>query len=197
MYLMSLIYPFILGIITKVYDDIIDINLPVPKLFVRILQSLMIVFIVLTTHDDFYLSFSFAVVSYLNDGFDNPFWKSLFPISLILTMINLPLAGRYTILKIIMNIIIIFGILLIAIFEDRLFPEEVSVEKIFFRFSAALAFTIVTFIFISDMFPFPKFSVKPIIKTSIIMGTNMFISTCIMFYLLYFSGKSLKELNGL
>lgn len=194
---MNIIYPFILGIVTKVYDDIIDINLNVPKLILQILQSLIVVFIVLTAYNDFYLSFAFSIVSLLNSGFDNPFWKSLIPLSIALTIINFSSAGNYVILKIIAATAAIFGILIIAIFEDKLFPEEVSIEKLFFRFLLIFGFGIGTLILNSKILPIPKFAVSSLSKTTIIMGSNMIVSVAILTYLLYFSGKSLKELNGL
>jgi len=45
--------------------------------------------------------------------------------------------------------------------------------------------------------PLHTFSVQPLLKTTLIMLSNMCVSVGIMTYMLYFSGKSLKELNGL
>jgi hypothetical protein len=194
---MSLIYPFILGIVTKVYDDIIDIKLNVSQNIIQILQSLIIVFITLTAYNDFYLSFCFSVVAYLNSGFDNPFWKSLIPLSVLLTIINFPSAGKNILLKIFATLAAVFAVLIIAVFEDKLFPEEVSIEKIFFRFLLIFGFGIITFILNLRILPVPSFAVPPLSKTTTIMGSNMIVSVIMMSYLLFFSGKSLKELNGL
>jgi hypothetical protein len=194
---MSLLYPFILGIVTKVYDDIIDIKLNVSDLIIQILQSLIILFIILTAYNDFYLSFCFSIVAFLNSGFDNPFWKSLIPLSILLTILNFPKSGNHIILKIIATMGAIFGVLLLATFEDKLFPEEVSIEKIFFRFLLIFGFGIATLILNLRILPIPNFAIPPLTKTTIIMGSNMIVSVVIMTYLLYFSGKSLKELNEL
>ena len=194
---MSLIYPFILGIVTKVYDDIIDIKLNVSQDVIQILQSLIILFFTLTAYGDFYFSFACLLISLLNSGFDNPFWKSLSSVALLLTVINLSNVGNNIILKIIASIGAIFSILLIAVFEDRLFPEEVSVEKIFFRFLLIFGFGIATIVLQIGILPIPRFAIEPLSKTTTIMCMNMVVSVSIMSYLLYFSGKSLKELNGL
>jgi multidrug transporter EmrE-like cation transporter len=193
----NLLYPFILGIVTKVYDDIIDINLNVSTDIITILQSLIILFFTLTSYGDFYFSFACLVVSYLNPGFDNPFWKSIRYVAFILTIINLPNAGNNIILKTILSVLAIIGILLLAVFEDKLFPEEVSIEKIVFRFLLIFGFGIATIFLQMGILPIPRFAVEPLSKTTTIMCTNMIVSVSIMYYLLFYSNKSLKELNGL
>lgn len=194
---MSIINPLILGIVTKVYDDIIDINLDVSENFIAALQSLIIMFFTLTAYNDFYFSFACCVVALLNSGFDNPFWKSLIPVAIILTIINFSVAGNNFILKIILALFAIAGILTIAVFEDRLFPEEVSIEKIVFRSLLFFGFVGTTIFLKLKIIPLPNFSFSSLAKTTTLMATNMLVSVSMMAYLLFYSGKSLKELNGI
>ena len=198
---MDIINPIILGIVTKVYDDIIDINLNVSNNLVEALKSLIILFFTFTAQNDFFFSFPCTIVSLLNSGFDNPFWKSFLPISIIITLYNLfGLVGcsiKNFILKIIATLATLVGILLLASFEEKLFPEEVSIEKIFFRILLIIIFLGVSIMLHFKILPLHTFSVQPLLKTTLIMLSNMCVSVGIMTYMLYFSGKSLKELNGL
>lgn len=193
---MDFVNPFMLGIVTKIYDDIVDIKLDVSTNIVHILQSLIILFFTLTAYNDFYFSFPCVIVSLLNSGFDNPFWKSVIPITIIITLFNIPYVGNNFILKILAATGAVLGILLLATFEDKLFPEEVSIEKIGFRSILMIVFPIAALIINSKVLPLPNFSVKPLFKLSTFMFSNMIASVSIMTYLLYYSGKSLKELNA-
>jgi hypothetical protein len=192
----NILNPFILGIITKVYDDIIDINLKVSNEIISALQSLIILFFTFTSQNDFIFSFACSVVSLLNKGFDNPFWKSLIIISIVLTIYNLPYCGNNILLKLFTALIALAGILTIAKFEDKLFPEEVSIEKIVFRILLLIIFGLLSVLLYYNILPLPSFSVGPLLKTTIILFSNMIVSVSIMTYLLYYSGRSLKELNG-
>jgi hypothetical protein len=194
---MDFINPFMLGIVTKIYDDIVDIKLDISTNIVHILQSLIILFFTLTAYNDFYFSFPCVIVSLLNSGFDNPFWKSIIPVTIIITLYNIPYLGNNFILKILAATAAVLGILVLATFEDKLFPEEVSIEKIFFRGMLMFVFAFGAVIINSKVLPLPNFSVKPIFKLATFMFSNMIASVSIMTYLLYYSGKSLKELNGL
>jgi hypothetical protein len=194
---MDFVNPFMLGIVTKIYDDIVDIKLDVSTNIVHILQSLIILFFTLTAYNDFYFSFPCVIVSLLNSGFDNPFWKSVIPVTIITTILNIPYVGNNFILKILAATAAVLGILVLAFFEDKLFPEEVSIEKIGFRSMLMVVFPIAALIINSKVLPLPNFSVKPLFKLASFMFSNMIASVSIMTYLLYYSGKSLKELNGL
>ena len=194
---MEYINPFILGIVTKIYDDIVDIKLDISTNIIYILQAMIILFFTLTAQNDFYFSFPCVIVCLLNSGFDNPFWKSLIPVTIIITLLNIPYMGNNVILKILAATAAVLGILLLATFEDKLFPEDVSIEKIFFRGMLMFVFGIGAVIINSKVLPLPNFSVKPIFKLASFMFSNMIASVSIMTYLLYYSCKSLKELNGL
>jgi hypothetical protein len=195
---MDIINPLILGIVTKVYDDIVDINLNVSNNVVETLKSLIILFFTFTAQNDFFFSFPCMIVCMLNSGFDNPFWKSLLPVSAIITIYNLfGYTKNNLILKIIVALVVLSCILLIASFEEKLFPEEVSIEKIVFRILLICIFLVIAVLLYFDRIAILKFGARPLLKTTLIMLSNMVVSVGTMTYLLYFSGKSLKELNGL
>ena len=158
---MNILYPFILGIITKVYDDIIDVRINISEDFIHILQSLIIMFFTLTSLGDFYFSFACCFVAFINSGFDQPFWKSLLPIAIIITFINIfntdIFNSRFVLIKIILCLLAVGSILVLAVFEDKLFPEEVSVEKIVFRSLLIFGFIGAIIVLKLDILPLPNF----------------------------------------
>jgi len=192
---MSSIFPIGLGIVTKLYDDAVDIQLGISPVIVESLKSLMIALLVFTTGHDFYLAFSFLVVSLFNSGFDNPFWKSITPVALLLTLYTSPYMGDNAIYKIVACIVVLVGVLIVAMFEDRLFSEEVSIEKLVSRVLICIALGLMLVVPYMDWLMIPEFSRNSIHTTTIVMFSNMLTSVCIMTYLLYYSGKSLQELN--
>ena len=194
---MDFVNPFMLGIFTKIYDDIVDIKLDISTNIIHNLQAMIVLFFTLTAYNDFYFSFPCVIVSLLNSGFDNPFWKSLIPVIIIVTLLNIPYVGNRFILKILAATSAVLGIIVLATFEDKLFPEEVSIEKIVFRGMLMFVFAIGAVIINSKVLPLPTFSIEPLFKLASFMFSNMIASVSIMTYLLYYSGKSLKELNGL
>ncbi len=195
---MNNLYPILLGITTKIYDDIIDMNIKTIPIITESLKSLIILFFTLTSINDFYFSFPCFLVSLLNSGFDNPFWKSIIIISFIITVINLlqnDIPITKLIIRIFLSIIVLFCFLLFAYFEDRLFPEEVSIEKIVFRSLILIGFCFILLFGIIEYIP--NFGKIPIKKTILILLSNLIISISTMVYFLNFSGKSLKELNNI
>jgi hypothetical protein len=118
-------------------------------------------------------------------------------VTIIVALLNIPYMGNNFILKILAATIAVLGILVLATFEDKLFPEEVSIEKIVFRGILMFVFAIGAIIINLKVLPLPNFSVRPLSKLAFFMFSNMIVSVTIMSYLLYYSGKSLKELNGL
>ena len=192
---MSTFFPVALGVVAKLYDDAVDIQLDISPIVIESLKSLMIALIVLTTGNDFYLAFSFFVISFFNSGFDNPFWKSIAPVTLLLTLYTFPHSGEYAIYKIGASLVVILGVLVLAMFEDRLFSEEVSIEKITSRIAVCIVLGLMLVLPYMDWFMVTEFSRSAIHTTTIIMFANMLTSVFSMTYLLYYSGKSLQELN--
>jgi hypothetical protein len=165
-----MLYPFILGILTKLYDDSVDIN-QFPE-STPYLQSLIILFFALSAQNQFFFVVPCILVTALNNGFDNPFWKSMFPVSILLSIIYFPLGERMILLKIALSILAVFVVLALAYLEELYFPEEVSKRKIIFR-SVLSAVLIAMLALFPTVAPFllPRFSIEPIqIATYIQLG---------------------------
>jgi len=185
---MSAIYPLILGVITKVYDDIVDVGFTVPPDIISILQSLIIFFFTLTAFGDFYFSFACLIVCAGNNGFDNPFWKSFFPICVLLTVINLPYAGRWVFLKMFVALFPLAAILFGAYLEELMFPEEVSPLKLVSRATLIVGFSFAAWILSLGVLPIPSYGVGPLYKTCLFFMTHMMVSIGTMSYLLQRDG---------
>ena len=192
---MNYLYPLLVGGVTKLYDDLSDKNIVTYPAIVESFKSVLISLLTIISLDDFYFSFSCMILALFNCGIDNPFWESIAAVSAMLTIKNIPLMGTNVILKIGLTIAALIGFLIAAIFEDRLFPEEVSVEKIFFRIMLIVGFAVVAFSPVMEILPFPTFSKVPFKKGILIMLAYSTVSVITMAYLLYFSGLSLSELN--
>jgi len=165
-----MLYPFILGILTKLYDDSVDIN-QFPE-STPYLQSLIILFFALSAQNQFFFVVPCILVTALNNGFDNPFWKSMFPVSILLSIIYFPLGERMILLKIALAILAVLALLVLAYLEELYFPEEISKRKVIFRsiLSAALIAMLAVFPIIAP-FLLPRFSIEPIqIATYIQLG---------------------------
>jgi hypothetical protein len=193
---MNIIYPILLGIIAKLYDDIIDMNMNVSPLVMETLKSVLILFFVLTSLNDFYFSFACFIIAIFNSGFDNPFWKSIIVVCGIVTIINLPYAGHNIFLKICLTILVIICILFIAYIEEKKFPEEISSKKIFSRIILVIVFGIIAFAPLMERLPIPYFGKEPLRKAVLILFSNLIVSVIIMSYLLYFSDKTPSDSKG-
>jgi hypothetical protein len=185
---MSAVYPLILGVVTKVYDDIMDAGFEVPANVVSIIQSLIIFFLTLTALGDFYFSFACLVITSMNSGFDNPFWKSFFPICALLVVINLPYAGRWMLLKMILALFPLAVILFIAYMEELLFPEEVSPLKVTMRAILVVGFAFAALVLQLDILPIPSYGVIPLWKACVLLFSHMIVSVANMSYLIYRDG---------
>jgi hypothetical protein len=189
---MNPLYPVLLGINTKVCDDVLDGVISLSPAIAYSVQSVLIVLFMLTAQNDFYFSLSCFVLTLFNVGIDQPFWKSLIPVAAISTLLYFPMAGNHAFLKIIVTFIVL-GVLLIGMtFEERLFPEEVSKEKIVFR--VILVLGMIGFYFFPMIDLLSSYSKEPIKKSLLIMISYLCMSVATMTYLLY-SNKVQKAGN--
>lgn len=151
------IVSFILGIVLKGYDDIIDNNIKVSDTIIEFLKSLIVCLFVLLSYNDFSFSISIVItliLSYTVGGVDLPFWKSLLGIAIITSFISFKLEDNIF-QRFILILLLPIGIIL----DPLLFPEEKSTQKTLFR----LIFLICTAIFLYfidnlsgfDFFNFP------------------------------------------
>lgn len=189
---MNPLYPVLLGINTKVCDDALDGVLSISPVILQSIQSVLIVLFMLTAQNDFYFSLSCFILTLFNVGIDQPFWKSLIPVAAILTFVHFPMAGDNAFLKIILTLIAIGALLIGMVFEERLFPEEVSKEKIVFRVLLILGMAGFYFSPMTDWLL--TFSKEPIQKSILIMISYLCMSVATMTYLMY-SNKSQKVAN--
>ena len=104
---------------------------------------------------------------------------------MILTIINIPYAGRFMLLKIVLVLLAVAIILLFAYAEELLFPEEVSLVKIVFRSLLIIGFAFASLILSFGFLPIPTFIVQPLLKTTMLLFTNMIVSVGNMTYLWY------------
>lgn len=189
---MNPLYPFLLGINTKVCDDLLDGVISLSPVIAQSVQSVLIVLFMLTAQNDFYFSLSCFVLTLFNVGIDQPFWKSLIPVAAIMTLLYFPLAGDNAFLKIIITLLVLGALLVGMVFEERLFPEEVSKEKIAFR--VILVFGMIVFYLSPIIEWFPSYSKDPIQKSILIMISYLCMSVATMSYLFY-GNKSQKVAN--
>jgi hypothetical protein len=189
---MNPLYPVLLGINTKVCDDVLDGVISLSPAIAQSVQSVLIVLFMLTAQNDFYFSLSCFVLTLFNVGIDQPFWKSLIPVAAITTLLYFPMAGDHAFLKIILTFIALGALLVGMVFEERLFPEEVSKEKIVFR--VILVLGMIGFYFSPIMDWLPSYSKEPIQKSILIMISYLCMSVATMTYLMY-SNKVQKATN--
>lgn len=192
---MNFIFPVALGVVAKLYDDAVDMKMGLSPVIVESLKSLMIALLVFTTGKDFYLAFSFLMISLFNSGIDTPFWKSIASVAALLMIYTLPFMGENAFFNILLCMIVVGGILVVAMFEDRMFSEEVSVEKLASRIVVVAGLGILLVVPYMDWFMIPEFSRHAIHTSTLIMFSNFLTSVIMLCYFLYGSGKSLQELN--
>jgi hypothetical protein len=137
--------PIILGIVTKLYDDFTDMKMEKSPFIIESLKSLIILFMTLTCLNDFYLSFVILIGALFDSGVDNPFWKTIIIIAIIMLIINLPKAGENIMKKLGIFSLMLIGILMAGYIEAKSFPEEVSIKKIIFRIILIIACGIFVF----------------------------------------------------
>lgn len=126
-------YPISFGVLSKLYDDVLDMGLSRDPMVVHLLQSLIIVFLALTAYRDFYFSFSFLFISMFCVGIDHPFWKSFLPVMILLFLASFPYREEVSFQNIGIAIGATVTFLVSAYTEDVYFPEEYSWKKLFAR----------------------------------------------------------------
>ncbi len=121
-------YSIILGIVIKIYDEIIDLQLNVDNVILESLKNLIVLFTVLLSYNDFPLSIALLTLVLLNPGIDTSFWKGMLPVTIIMSIISY--SGSFNVLG---SFILLSLLSLCAYCEDKLFNDEVSYEKLFGR----------------------------------------------------------------
>lgn len=159
----------LLGMLTKIFDDIVDQKWPVSDDVVYTLQNAILLLYVFVSVGDIYFSYSCLFVILLNGGFDHPFWRSLFPVTVVLflTAVASGDSEGWLLMRLLLSTIGVIGVLGVAYMEELAFPEEASRRKRMARVVTVL-FMVALLCFLPSL-PLPTFSVVPIKKTLWIM----------------------------
>lgn len=174
------LYGLLLGILTKVFDDIVDRHQAIEDLTLSTLQSLIIMLYTLVGWNDVYFMYSCLFVIVLNSGFDHPFWNSFLPVTLVLFGVGLSERGDWFLPKLLFSTISVIGILSIAYIEELYFPEEYSLRKIISRVMTLIVF--IVWLWVIPVLPLPAFFIVPLEKTLYIMSGYMFTSVVLQTY---------------
>lgn len=140
---MDTLFPFLVGLTGKIYDDIEDAKLEVNPLITESLKSINLLFFTLAAKNDFMFSLSTFLMALIGAGIDNNFWKSFIIITFILMLVSYE---SFTTTNWQFFIIIIMIILLFTHIEDRVFPEEYSIKKLISRSIGIILFSAIYFI---------------------------------------------------
>jgi hypothetical protein len=125
---MKILFAILFGIILKIYDEIIDLNIKINPLYIECLKSLDIMFFTLLGYNDFSFSLWTFIIGLLTYGADDNHWKTFILISFILCIISFKSLESIWFLF----IIIVISILFLNI-EHKLIPEESSTRKLISR----------------------------------------------------------------
>ena len=128
--------PFCAGAFMKIVDEIEDVGLLNLEEYKEYFQTLCTLFITLWMYNDPYISISWIFVipaCYYVKEIDNSYWKSLMPIPFISLLLKVYELENITIGNILQNLLYMAFISLFSVYEAKLFPEEISNYKIFFR----------------------------------------------------------------
>ncbi len=178
---MDLLYSFLFGASVKIYDDITDLKLIDNKIIIETLKSLNIFFLTLIGQNDFIFSLYILITSLLTNGFDEEHWKSIIIISVILSIISFKIPENY------LFPLFIFVILtLLALYEEKKQPEDVSKNKLIVR---GCLFLLLLFIYCSPILSIIESFIGNIdyLSKIIFLGCGMlFISIITQSYMLYF-----------
>lgn len=175
-------FSLLLGVLTKIVDDVVDRGFQMDGIVLHSLQSVIVLLFTLISYKDVYFSYSCLLVVMINSGFDHPFWNSFLPLTLILFVISLPWRGSLFPVKLLLCTFGVMAVLVGAYYEDKLFPEEYSLRKIASRAVAATIFLIGLWIIPHLPIPLPRFSVAPIEKTLYIMLSYLITSIVLQTY---------------
>lgn len=159
-----------LGVLTKVFDDIVDQKWVIADDVVYTLQNAILLLYVLVSVGDVYFTYGCLFVILLNGGFDHPFWRSLFPVTAVLFLTAVASAwssseSEWLLFRLLLSTAGVMGVLGVAYMEELAFPEEASQRKMVARGVTVLL--MVAMLLLPSFLP--AFSVVPIKKTLWIM----------------------------
>lgn len=140
---MDTLFPLLIGITGKIYDDIEDQKLTINPLITESLKSINLLFYTLTSKSDFMFSLSTFIMAALGAGIDNLFWKSFILIAIILSIISFT---TFTTTNWKFFLVMISIVLILTHIEEQVFPEEYSIKKLISRILGIIIFASIYFI---------------------------------------------------
>ncbi len=147
---MSNLCPLLLGILIKVYDDIVDMKLSDNPTMIHTIQSCIITLITMVGYQDFYISLSYFIIGLFCTGMDHPFWRSGQYVLFVLFLIATPFSDHVTINGIGLTIAVLLSFMYGQYVEHLHFPEEYSWEKLLSR----IMFVILLFFVLWFIYPY-------------------------------------------
>jgi hypothetical protein len=169
-----------LGVTLKIVDEIIDKDIEVQPLYLELFKCLTIMFLVLSTYNDFPFAISTLIslgFSYLAGGIDDDYWKAFIMTTMALCFKSYTPLTLWLIPGIFIMPIIIYG-------EALIFPENSSFEKM--MGSVAMIPLLILFYF-SPFIEFFKnrISGTGIVEKGILFGIGYFLTrTLVKAYIL-------------
>jgi hypothetical protein len=130
---MTILYPALLGLGTKLYDDLVDHQIKIPSFALYGVQTSILLLLILTLQREFYLAFFMGTFGLFNPGFDTPYWKIFTFVCLITMWIQLPHAGDHILRNLIILSVPLALLIVVTSMEYFHFSEEVSIRKIITR----------------------------------------------------------------
>lgn len=130
---MSILYPALLGLGTKLYDDIVDHHIKIPSILFYGIQIATLLLLGITLHGEFYLSYFMGIFGLFNPGFDTTYWKLFTMICLFATLVQYSDAGENVFQNLLILTIPLVLFILITSLEYYHISEEVSLRKLISR----------------------------------------------------------------
>ena len=143
-----------LGVLIKVYDDIVDMKNPIQKQVVYMcFLKIWICLITTMIFDQMFVICPFSILvmycSYLFGCLDDPFWFEYATINIVYCIFNF---HRFFHEIAITDIWIILVSIVSILYEEIFFPEEVSVNKVSCRLNGAIMMSLLNlFIYFSQI----------------------------------------------
>jgi hypothetical protein len=126
---MSVLYPLLLGIAIKGYDDIVDMKLLDDPTIIHTLQSFIITLITIIGYQDVYIGLAYVIIGLCCTGMDHPFWRSGSYVLFVLFLTTLPFSEQATVYGTGITVSVLLSFMYGQYVEHLHFPEEYSWKK--------------------------------------------------------------------
>ena len=171
---------FLLGLTLKIVDEVIDKDIEVQPLYLELFKCLTIMFLVLSTYNDFPFAISTLIslgFSYVAGGIDDDYWKAFILTTAALCFKSFTPLTIWLIPAIFTMPVIVYG-------EALIFPENSSLEKML---GSATMIPLLILFYFSPLVAFFKnrISGTGIVEKGILFGIGYFLTrTLVKAYIL-------------